>query len=289
MLIGGKNNIMKITKIRSREGWIMAEKVSIVTLQEMKANGEKITMLTAYDYPTALLVDRAGIDMILVGDSLGMTVLGLDSTVPVTMEDMLHHTRAVMRGVQRCFVVADMPFMSYNITREEAIRNAGRLVKEAGAHAVKLEGGTEIAPTVKAIVDAGIPVLGHLGLTPQTATKLGGYKVQGRTPEAAQKILEDARALQQAGVMGVVLECVPEALANEITGMLEVPTIGIGAGAGCDGQVLVFHDMLGLFDRFQPRFVKRYRNLAAEIVAALQEYKDEVRRGVFPAEEHTFR
>ncbi|WP_366923527.1 3-methyl-2-oxobutanoate hydroxymethyltransferase [Metallumcola ferriviriculae] len=267
----------------------MTKKVTINILRQMKAGKEKITMLTAYDYPTALLVDRAGIDMILVGDSLGMTVLGLEDTVPVTMEDMIHHTRAVTRAVSRCFVVADMPFMSYNISREEAIRNAGRLVKEAGAHAVKLEGGVEMAPVVKAIVDAGIPVLGHLGLTPQTATKLGGFKVQGRSDTAADKMLSDARALQEAGVFGIVLECVPVTLADMVTSSAQVPTIGIGAGPGCDGQVLVYHDLLGLFDRFQPRFVKRYRDLSQEITEALTEYKEEVQTGSFPAEEHTFK
>jgi len=267
----------------------VSEKATIDLLREMKAAGEKITMLTAYDYPTALLVDRAGIDMILVGDSLGMTVLGLEDTVPVTMADMLHHTRAVTRAVKRAFVTADMPFMSYNISREEAIRNAGRLIKEAGAHAVKLEGGVEMAPVIKAIVDAGIPVLGHLGLTPQTATKLGGFKVQGRSETAAEKMINDARALEDAGVFGVVLECVPVGLADRITAELAVPTIGIGAGPGCDGQVLVYHDLLGLFDRFQPRFVKQYRNLSKEIIAALNEYKEEVKGGSFPAEEHTFK
>lgn len=267
----------------------MSGKVTIELLQQMKASGEKITMLTAYDYPTAMLVDQAGVDMILVGDSLGMTVLGLEDTVPVTMADMLHHTRAVMRGVKRCFVVADMPFMSYNISREESIRNAGSLIKEAGAHAVKLEGGREMASMVQAIVDAGIPVLGHLGLTPQTATKLGGFKVQGRGDTAAEKMLADALALQGAGVFGIVLECVPVQLADKITKEISVPTIGIGAGGGCDGQVLVYHDVLGLFDRFRPRFVKQYRNLSEDIKAALQEYHQEVKEGSFPSREHTFK
>lgn len=265
------------------------EKITIPYLQEMKRTGQKISMVTAYDFPSAMLVERAGIDMILVGDSVGMTVLGMEDTVPVTLDQMVHHTRAVTRGVRHTMVVADMPFMSFNISVEETIRNAGRLIKEARASAVKLEGGAPVVETVAALVQAGIPVMGHLGLTPQTAEQLGGYKVQGRTEEAAVRILEDARALEKAGIFALVLECVPAGLAQEITGELSIPTIGIGAGPACDGQVLVFHDLLGLFERFVPKFVKQYANLGEEIVNALRQYKDDVKTGRFPQEKHTFK
>lgn len=265
------------------------KKVTIPQLKEMKDNGEKIAMLTAYDYPTALIVDRAGIDVILVGDSLAMAVLGHEDTVSVTLEEMIHHTKAVVRGTKRALVVADMPFLSYQVSTEESIWNAGRLIKEGGAHAVKLEGGGRIVPTVEALVQVGIPVMAHLGLTPQTAVQLGGYKVQGRSREKARQILEDARNLQQAGAFSLVLECVPLALAQEVTKELGIPTIGIGAGPHCDGQVLVFHDLVGLFERFTPKHVKRYVNLQEKILRALESYRDEVRAGQFPTEENSFK
>lgn len=266
----------------------MRRKITLPQLQEMKARGEKITMVTAYDYPSALMADRAEIEMILVGDSLGMVVLGYESTVPVTMEDMLHHTKAVVRAKPSCLVVADMPFLSYQVNVSEAVRNAGRLVQEGGADAVKLEGGRAVADKVKAIVEAGIPVMGHLGLTPQSATQLGGFRVQGREEETARRIREDAELLQEAGAFSVVLECIPAELARDITSRLAIPTIGIGAGPHCDGQVLVYHDLLGLFDRFRPKFVKQYARLGEEIVRALSQYREEVRAGAFPGEEHAY-
>ncbi|MDK2820611.1 MAG: 3-methyl-2-oxobutanoate hydroxymethyltransferase [Clostridia bacterium] len=264
-------------------------KVSLPQLRAMKERGEKITMVTAYDYSSALLADKAGIDMILVGDSVGMVVLGYDSTVPVTMDDMVHHTKAVVRANPASFVVADLPFMSYQASINDAVYNAGRLVKEGGADAVKLEGGQEMVPAVKAIVNAGIPVVGHLGLTPQTVVQLGGYRVQGRDEAAAEKIMRDAKALVDAGIFALVLECVPEQLALKITSELPIPTIGIGAGSKCDGQVLVYHDLLGLFDRFKPKFVKRYAKLDEEIIQALKKYREEVREGKFPDAEHSFK
>lgn len=267
----------------------MSAKVSILDLQQKKADGQKITMLTAYDYPGATLVDEAGVDLILVGDSLAMTVLGHPNTVSVTMDEMLHHCKAVARGAKRSFLIGDMPFMSYQVSREEAIRNAGRFIKEAGMDAIKLEGGAEVVETVWAIVQAGIPVMGHLGLTPQTATKLGGFKVQGKTAAAANRLREDALALQAAGCFAIVLEAVPAPVAESISRELEVPTIGIGAGPGCDGQVLVFHDLLGLFDRFVPKFVKQYAHLRQPMLDAFRAYKEEVEAGTFPAEAHSFK
>ncbi|GEA14590.1 3-methyl-2-oxobutanoate hydroxymethyltransferase [Moorella sp. E308F] len=264
-------------------------KITLPQLQAMKERGEKITMVTTYDYPSALLADQAGMDMLLVGDSLGMVVLGYQSTVPVTMDEMVHHTRAVMRANPAALVVADLPFLSYQASVTDAVYNAGRLVKEGGADAVKLEGGRAMVPMVRAIVDAGIPVMGHLGLTPQSVVQLGGYRVQGREKDAADRIAADAEALVEAGVFSLVLECVPADLARRITAELPVPTIGIGAGPDCDGQVLVYHDLLGLFDRFQPKFVKRYVNLGEAIVKALADYREEVRQGKFPGEEHSFR
>lgn len=263
-------------------------KVTLLSLKNKKAAGEKMTMLTAYDYYTAGMIDEAEVDMILVGDSLGMVVLGYDSTVPVTMEDMIHHSAAVRRGTQYAFLVGDMPFMSYNISIEEAIRNAGRLIKEAGCDGVKLEGGLEMAATVKAIVDAGIPVCGHIGLTPQTAVKLSGFRVQGRDSEAAQELIDSAKALEDAGAFAVVLELMPGEIAGAISEALTVPTIGIGAGPDCDAQVLVTNDMLGLFDKFVPKFVKQYVKLAPTIKDALSEYVSEVKAGTFPGPEHTF-
>jgi 3-methyl-2-oxobutanoate hydroxymethyltransferase len=266
----------------------MAAKISITELAGRKARGEKITMITAYDYPTAKMVDKAELDMILVGDSLGMAVLGYDSTVPVTMEDMIHHTRAVMRGTKRAFVLTDMPFMSYQVAVEQAVRNGGRLLKEGGCEGVKLEGGREIVPQVEGLCRAGIPVCAHIGLTPQTATNLGGFKVQGRDAASARALVEDAVALQEAGAFMIVLECVPDILAREITSRLSIPTIGIGAGRECDGQVLVFHDLIGLFDRFTPKFVKQYGQIQEKIVEALHRYGEEVANGTFPGPEHTF-
>lgn len=256
-------------------------KVTTATLKAKKANGEKITMLTSYDYATAAMVDEAGIDLILVGDSLGMVVLGYENTLAVTMEDMLHHTRAVTRAVKNVMVVGDMPFLSYHISREEAVRNAGRFIKEAGAHAVKLEGGKERVDTVKAVLDAQIPVMGHIGLTPQSVNQLGGFKVQGKDLETARKLIEDAKALEEAGVFSLVLECVPTPLARKITEEISVPTIGIGAGPYCDGQVLVINDMLGMFKGHIPKFVKKYANLQPIIAEALKEYKREVEMGIF--------
>lgn len=263
-------------------------KVSILALQQKKQEKRPITMLTAYDYPGALLVDEAGVDMILVGDSLAMTVLGYPNTVAITVDEMLHHCRAVARGAQRALLIGDMPFMSYQVERVEAIRNAGRFLKEANMDAVKLEGGHEVVDTVRAIVEAGIPVMGHIGLTPQTATKLGGYKVQGKTAAAAQRLLEDALALEAAGCFALVLEAVPAQVGRAITQKLTIPTIGIGAGPDCDGQVLVFHDLLGLFDRFTPKFVKRYADLRGPILAAFQAFRQEVESGDFPTAEHSF-
>lgn len=263
-------------------------KVTTSVIRNMKQKGEKITMLTAYDYSTARIVDEAGIDMILVGDSLGMVVLGYDSTLPVTMEDMVRHTKAVSRGVKRAMVVGDMPFMSYQASPDEAILNAGRLLKEADAHAVKLEGGREFAHLVHRIVSAGIPVMGHLGLTPQSVHQFGGYKVQGKDEPAAQRIMDDAKALEESGAFSIVLECVPTGLAEKITNMLSIPTIGIGAGPHCDGQVLVVNDMLGMFDRFVPKFVKQYVHLGGVMKDAVGGYIQEVKSGTFPGSEHSF-
>ncbi|MEM7343895.1 MAG: 3-methyl-2-oxobutanoate hydroxymethyltransferase [Chloroflexota bacterium] len=266
-----------------------SQKVSILDLQQKKESGEPITMLTAYDYPGAKMVDESGIDITLVGDSLAMTVLGHPNTVSVTMDEMLHHCKAVQRGTQRAFLVGDMPFMSYQVSCTEAVRNAGRFIKEAGMDAIKLEGGRDVIRAVKAIVAAGIPVMGHVGLTPQTATKLGGLKVQGKTAEAAKELLDDALALEAAGCFAIILEAVPASVAQMISERLTVPAIGIGAGAGCDGQVLVFHDVLGLFDKFTPKFVKQYAQLRETIVSAFQTYRQEVEAGVFPDEKHSFK
>jgi 3-methyl-2-oxobutanoate hydroxymethyltransferase len=266
----------------------MLPKVSILDLQRKKVEGQPLTMLTAYDYPGASLVDEAGVDIILVGDSLAMTVLGHPNTVSVTMEEMLHHCKAVARGAKRAFLVGDMPFMSYQVDQREAVHNAGRFMKEAGMDAIKLEGGCEVVDTVRAIVRAGIPVMGHLGLTPQTATKLGGYKVQAKSGAAAQKLLAEALALQEAGCFSLVLEAVPAMVGKVVSKRLDIPTIGIGAGPGCDGQVLVFHDVLGLFDRFVPKFAKQYAQLRQPMLEAFQTYKAEVEAGAFPTEAHSF-
>ena len=257
-------------------------RLTISHVKEMKQRGEKIPMLTAYDYPTARLLDAAGIPLLLVGDSLGMVVLGYDSTVPVTMDDMLHHVKAVVRGSQRALVVGDMPFMSYQASADEALRNAGRFLKEGGCQTIKLEGGERVAETVRRIVDSGIPVMGHIGLTPQSVNQLGGYKVQGKTPRAAMQLIRDAHALEQAGCFALVLESVPAPLAKAITHRLSIPTIGIGAGPDCDGQVQVVSDMLGLFTDFVPKHTKQYARLADVIQKAVGEYAAEVRSGAFP-------
>jgi 3-methyl-2-oxobutanoate hydroxymethyltransferase len=264
------------------------KKVSLPMIQAKKQRGEPITMITAYDYPGALAVDEAGVDLILVGDSLGMVVLGYDSTVPVTMEEMIIHTAAVKRGTKFAHIIGDMPFMSYQVDAKEAIRNAGRFMKEAGADSIKLEGGQEMAATVKAIVDAGIPVMGHIGLTPQSVSKLGGYRVQGKTRSAARKLLEDALALQAAGAYAIVLETTPDRVSEFVSKHLSIPTIGIGAGVGCDGQVLVFHDLLGYFDRFSPKHNKRYAQIRSTIVDAVKQYVQEVSARSFPTADNSF-
>ena len=264
------------------------EKISIDKIRQKKASGQKITMMTAYDYPTARLVDESGIDTILVGDSLGMVVLGYESTVPVTMDEMIHHCKAVNRGAKCSFIIGDMPFMSYHLSMEQAVENAGRFIKEAACDAVKLEGGSDMAPVVRAVVKAGIPVCAHIGLTPQTATMLGGFKVQGKDAESARALVKSAEDLQQAGAFMIVIECIPDLLAARITKSLSIPTIGIGAGKDCDGQVLVFHDLVGLFERFTPKFVKQYINLSPLIKEALIQYKNEVEKGSFPGPEHGF-
>lgn len=264
-------------------------KNTTATFRAAKTKGEKLAMLTAYDYSTAKLVNDAGINGILVGDSLGMVMLGYDSTLPVTMEDMLHHTKAVARGAKDALVVADMPFMAYHVSTEQAVANAGRLIQEGGAQAVKLEGGADFCKEVRAITRASIPVMGHLGLTPQSINAFGGFKVQGKTASAAQKLLDDARALEEAGAFAIVLECVPAPLAQRITQAVSVPTIGIGAGAGCDGQILVYQDMLGLYGGLAPKFVKRYAEIGDAMKAAFGQYIAEVKQGTFPTESHTFR
>lgn len=257
-------------------------------IMSCKKSGRKITMLTAYDYSMARMIDSADIDIILVGDSLGMVVLGYDSTVPVTMEEMLHHCRAVSRGTGKALIVGDMPFMSYQVSKKEAVRNAGRFIKEAGCHAVKLEGGRAMASTIRKIVTAGIPVMGHIGLTPQTATALGGYKVQGKDLESAKKLLKDADAVADAGAFALVLECVPDTVAKLVTEKISIPTIGIGAGIHCDGQVLVTHDLLGMFDKFCPSFVKQYARLSQQVNEAFRSFINEVSEGSFPDPEHSF-
>jgi 3-methyl-2-oxobutanoate hydroxymethyltransferase len=262
---------------------------TILDIKKMKMQGEKITMLTAYDYTMASILDESNIDILLVGDSLGNVVLGYDSTLPVTMEDMLHHTKAVSRAVRNAMIVADMPFLSYQISPEAALANAGRFLKEADAQAVKLEGGREFAEVVHKITCAGIPVMAHLGLTPQSVHQLGGYKVQGKKEDAAEIMIQDAKILEEAGAFSVVLECVPEKLAAEITGSLSIPTIGIGAGVSCDGQVLVVNDMLGMYERMTPKFVKKYANLNLEIRNAFKRYIEDVKTNSFPDSEHSFK
>lgn len=265
------------------------KRITTTVIQERKAAGKAITMLTAYDFSMAKFLDDAEVDMLLVGDSLGNVVLGYDSTLPVTMEDMIHHGKAVCRGAKRAMVVVDMPFMSYQVSIEQAVANAGRIMKETGAQAVKLEGGQEVADAVKAIVRAGIPVVGHLGLTPQSVHSLGGFKVQGKEEKGAQKLLDDAKRLEESGAFAVVLECVPALLAEKVTDSIGIPTIGIGAGIYCDGQVLVTNDLLGLFPGFTPKFVKQYANLHTQLAQAIAEYRREVEVRAFPGAEHSFK
>ncbi len=264
-------------------------KLLLNNLKDMKKSGEKISVVTAYSYPQAQMAEEAGIDIILVGDSLGMVELGYSDTVPVTMEDMLLHVRAVRRGAPDTHLIADMPFMSYNISKEQAIENAGILYQKGRSDSVKLEGGCDYADTVSAVFRAGIPVCGHIGLTPQTAALLGGHKVQGKNIDAAKKMIDDAVALDEAGAYAIVLEAIPAGLAEIITEKVSVPTIGIGAGAGCDGQVLVYHDMLGMYKKFTPKFVKVYADIYSETVKALSKYSSEVRDGSFPGPEHSFK
>ena len=264
-------------------------KTTVTDFFKAKQNGDKLTVLTAYDYSMAKLIDDSNIDAILVGDSLGMVCLGYENTLSVTMEDMIHHTKAVVRGAKNTLVVVDMPFMSYQVSVENAVINAGRLIKETGATAVKVEGGSEMVDTVKAMVRAQIPVMGHLGLTPQSVNVMGGFKVQGKTEEAAKKLIEDAKKLEEAGVFSIVLECIPAKLAEIISKEINVPTIGIGSGNGCDGQVLVYHDMLNMFSGFKPKFVKTFADVGEQIKQGLDKYSEEVKSGEFPSQEHTFK
>ncbi len=263
------------------------KKVTTLALRQKKERGEPITMLTAYDYPTALAMDQAGVDVILVGDSLAMVVLGYENTLPVTMDEMLHHSRAVARGAKSALLIGDMPFMSYQVSVEEATRNAGRFLQQGGMDAVKLEGGRERAEAVRCITSAGIPVMGHIGLTPQSINQLGGFRAQGKTAIAARRLVEDALVLEEAGCFSLVLELVPARLAELISKKISIPTIGIGAGVGCDGQVLVTHDLLGLFDRFTPKFVKKYADFHHEMQRAFTDYIEDVETKRFPAQEHT--
>ncbi|GAX89764.1 3-methyl-2-oxobutanoate hydroxymethyltransferase [Effusibacillus lacus] len=267
---------------------VRKEKVTTVKLADMKANKQRISMVTAYDFPTAKVAEAAGVDLILVGDSLGMVVLGHETTLPVTVEDMIHHTKAVKRGAKHTLVVTDMPFLSANVSIADTVRNAGRMIQEAGADAVKLEGGREMLEEIRALIRANIPVMGHLGLTPQAVNKLGGFKLQGRDLDGAKRIYEDALRLQEAGCFAIVLELVPMPLATLITEQLDIPTIGIGAGAGCDGQVLVMHDLLGITNDYMPRFVKKYANMYESMVDAVRSYTQDVRDGSFPGPSHEF-
>jgi 3-methyl-2-oxobutanoate hydroxymethyltransferase len=265
-----------------------AQRVTINDIREMKLRGEKIAMLTSYDYSTARIVDRAGIPLILVGDSLGMVVLGYENTLPVTMDVMIHHSRAVVRGTEHALIIGDMPFMTYHISVEDALRNAARFIQEAGTQAVKLEGGVTVADKVKRMVECGIPVMGHIGLTPQSVNQFGGHKVQGKSVEVAKRLLDDALALEQAGAFAVVLESVPARLAALITERVSIPTIGIGAGPGCDGQVQVINDLLGLFSEFVPKHAKQYAKLLDIMTKAIGEYQAEIKAGVFPTKEHSY-
>lgn len=266
----------------------MSKKKTVLDIQKMKLDGEKITMLTCYDYPFARIMDGCGIDMILVGDSVGVVVAGHENTLPVTMEEMIYHTRAVMRATPKAVVVSDMPFMSYQLDSVDARRNAGRLIKEGGAAAVKIEGGVNVAPVIRALVEIDIPVVAHIGLTPQSIHRMGGYKVQGKRVEQAERIMEDALAVEAAGAFAVVLEGIPQTLARRISESIAIPTIGIGAGPHCDGQVLVIHDILGLCEKYSPKFVKRYGDARELVTEAVNAYISDVRQGHFPTEEHSF-
>ncbi|MCP4747697.1 MAG: 3-methyl-2-oxobutanoate hydroxymethyltransferase [Desulfobacteraceae bacterium] len=267
----------------------MAEKkFTIQSFKNAKKQGRRVSVLTAYDYTMARLLDQAGVDCLLVGDSLAMVMLGYENTLQVTMDDMIHHTKAVARGNQKALLIGDMPFMSYHVSIDEAVRNAGRFVKEAGAHAVKLEGSQNVADKIRAIIKAQIPVIGHLGLTPQSVNAFGGFKIQGKDIEAAHRMIDDALLLQDTGVSAIVLECVPDLLAKKITETVDIPTIGIGAGVHCDGQVLVIHDLLGLYPDMRPKFVKTYDTQAGRVITAVKKYIEEVSSGQFPAKEHTF-
>ncbi|MDD5634933.1 MAG: 3-methyl-2-oxobutanoate hydroxymethyltransferase [Candidatus Omnitrophica bacterium] len=265
------------------------DKFTVLDFRRKKDAGERITMLTAYDFTMAGIIDEAGIDAVLVGDSLGMVVLGYDSTLPVTMDEMIHHAKAVRRGVKKAFLIGDMPFMSYQAKPKDAVHNAGRFVKEAGCEAVKLEGGRVMLPQIKRIIEIGIPVLGHIGLTPQSVNKFGGYKVRGKDDDEAKRLIDDARALQDAGCFAVILECIPRKLAGEVTAALNIPTIGIGAGDLCSGQVLVTPDLIGYFNKFTPKFVKRYADIGNVISEAVKRFKTETETGIFPGEEHSFK
>ncbi|HHU69381.1 MAG TPA: 3-methyl-2-oxobutanoate hydroxymethyltransferase [Thermoanaerobacterales bacterium] len=264
-------------------------KKTVATFKEAKINNEKLSMVTAYDYSMAKLVDEGGIDGILVGDSLGMVTLGYENTLAVTIDDMIHHTKAVSRGANNALVVADMPFLSYHISIEESIKNAGRLIKEGDAHAVKLEGGRDVIDKVEGIVKAQIPVMGHIGLTPQSINMFGGFKVQGKTIEQIQNLIDDAKCLEEAGVFAIVLECIPEKISKIITESVSIPTIGIGAGKYCNGQILVINDMLGMYSDFTPKFVKQYKNLKEDINEAINNYIKDIKTGAFPEEKHSFK
>ncbi len=264
-------------------------KITIQDFLKKKVEQKKITMLTAYDYPFAKIVDEAGIDAIIVGDSVGMVVQGLENTLPVTMDEMIYHTNIVSRAVKNAMVIGDLPFMSYQASVEEAVRNAGRFLKDAGASAVKIEGGAEVAQHIRAMTKSDIPVMAHIGLTPQSIHRMGGYKIQGKTEESAKKLLEEAHIAEDAGAFSLLLEAIPKGLARKITEELSIPTIGIGAGPYCDGQVLVLHDVIGLFERFLPKFAKRYANLKDEALKAIIAYKEEVEKGIFPSEEQSFK
>jgi 3-methyl-2-oxobutanoate hydroxymethyltransferase len=264
-------------------------KTTINDLLKKKAEGKKITVLTAYDYPFARIADEAGMDALLVGDSLAMVVQGLENTLPVTMDEMVYHTRMVSRGAENAMVMGDMPFMSYQTGVAEAVRNAGRFIKEGGASAIKIEGGAEVSEHIRAMTRSDIPVMAHIGLTPQSIHRMGGYKVQGKTEEAQKRLIEEARAVEDAGAFALVLEAIPMDLAKTITETLQIPTIGIGAGPFCDGQVLVMHDVLGLFERFTPKFVKKYANLKEEALKAIRSYREEVEKGIFPSEDQSFK
>ena len=272
----------------TESGETQRQKITLTTLNEMKARGEPVSWLTAYDYPTALLMDRSGVEMILVGDSAGMTMLGYETTLPVTMEQMITFTAAVCRATQYAFVVGDMPYMSYQVSAEEAIRNAGRFMAECGCDSVKLEGGARVAPAIEAITKAGVPVLGHIGLTPQNYTQLGGFKAQGRTEEAARTLIEDARVLEEAGACAILLECMPAEVAKVITERASITAYGIGSGPHVDGQLMIVHDMLGLFERFTPKFVKQYVNLSPVLLDAFTRYREDVKAGAFPQPEHVY-